>query len=161
MVPPCTCEPGMITQLSNPAYDTARATVLELIGAAPAHPIDTLALGLVLETDERAVRQATAWLDVRWLGQWQSAQWVTVTITDRRLLARLPSGELASLWWGSVVGAHVDLASAQVILDAGDGVPRRLSGPEVPTIAVAALWFLFGRDGLLRHPSLAPLRAAL
>lgn len=151
----------MVTELSNPAYDSARSTVLELIGAAPARPIDAIAQGLVLEHGERGVRQTGAWLDLRWMGQWQSAQWVIVTVTDRRLLARLPSGELVSLWWGSVVGIHVDLASVQVILDAGDGAPRRLSGPDAPTIAVAALWFLFGQEGLLRHPSLAPLRAAL
>ena len=30
-------------------------------------------------------------------------------VTDRRLLLRLPSAELGSLWWSGVVGLDVDL----------------------------------------------------
>ena len=89
---------------------------------------------------------------------WSLPSWSQVLITERRLLVRLDTGELVSLWWGSLVGFEADLANGHVVLDFGDGRPRLLSGPAVALVAVAGVGRLYGREALLAHPALAPLR---
>lgn len=136
----------------------ARALALELAGLHPQEPIDPMWLGLVLEPGETPWRVAQAWLRVRSDGMWSEASWSQVLITDRRLLIRLASGEVASLWWGSMVGFEPDLAAGHVVVDFGDGRPRSLSGPAAAVIAVAGVARLYGIPALATHPSLASIR---
>lgn len=137
----------------------ARALALELAGMRDGAPIDAMALGLVLEPDELPRRVAALWLRIRVDGQWSPASWSQVLITDHRLLVRLRSGELVSLWWGSLVGFEVNLGEGFVILDFGDGRPRSLSGAAVALVAVAGVARLYGVEALTTHRALEPLRA--
>lgn len=141
------------------SYADARHLALELAGA-PGPRVDPIAAGVVLEVGETVRRSVDAWLTL-WLGHdWSTPRPTQVLISDRRLLARLDSGELASLWWGSLAGFTVELAAGRVVLDYGDGRPRSLSGPGVTAIAVAGVASLYGIRALLTHPGLEPLRQA-
>ncbi|MEO3936807.1 hypothetical protein V3N99_08625 [Dermatophilaceae bacterium Soc4.6] len=136
----------------------ARALALELAGLQAERPVDPMTLGVVLEPGEVLWRLSMSWLRVRIDGLWSDASWSQVLITDRRLLVRLASSDLVSLWWGSMVGFEVDLRAGHVVLDFGDGRPRLLSGPAVAVVAVAGVAQLYGIPALVTHPSLAPLR---
>jgi hypothetical protein len=138
--------------------EDARALALELADLRPALPVDTMALGVVLEPGERAHRVCALWLRLRLGGQWSAASWCQVLVTDRRLLVRFPTGELVSLWWGSLVGFDAHLKDAYVVLDFGDGRPRLVAGPDVSTVAVAGVAHLYGVEALTRHDALACIR---
>lgn len=139
--------------------DDARSLALELAGMRLLPPVDPVALRLVLDEGEAAWRHlAGIWLRVQTLGQWSQAVPGDTLITDRRLLLRLATGEVVSLWWGSVVGFSPDLEAGHVVLDFGDGSPRALSGPGAPVIAVAGVASLYGIGALMTHPSLDGLR---
>lgn len=140
------------------AYADARNLALELAGVITPFSIDAMAAALVLEPGELGRRVAGLWLRMRLNGTWSQPSWSQVLITDRRLLVRLDTGELVSLWWGSLVGFEADLDSGHVVLDFGDGRPRLLSGPAVALVAVAGVSRLYGPEALLAHSSLAPLR---
>jgi hypothetical protein len=143
-----------------PEADDARAFALELAGLRPGMPIDTMALGLVLDPGEVGNRVVPLWLRMRVGGNWGQASWSQGVVTDRRLLVRLHTGELVSLWWGSLLGFEVDLVAGHVVLDFGDGRPRLLSGPGVELVAVAGIAAVYGVEALASHPALAPLRSA-
>lgn len=145
--------------LAGPEVADARALALELAGMRDAAQIDPMALGLVLEPGEVPWRVAALWLRIRVEGQWTPASWSQVLVTDHRLLVRLGSGELVSLWWGSLVGFEIRLEESYVVLDFGDGRPRSLSGPEVGLVAVAGVARLYGVEALTTHRALEPLRA--
>lgn len=136
----------------------ARALALELAGLQSGRRIDSMSLGVVLEPGEVPWRAAISWLRVRVDGVWSEASWSQVMVTDRRLLVRLASSDLVSLWWGAMVGFEVDLWAGHVVLDFGDGRPRLFSGPAVAVVAVAGVAQLYGIPALMTHPSLAPLR---
>jgi hypothetical protein len=139
--------------------DDARSLALELAGMRALQPADPVVLRLVLEQGETAWRRVTGtWLRVRTSGRWSAAVPGDMLVTDRRLLLRLATGEVVSLWWGSVVGFSPDLAAGHVVLDFGDGSPRALSGPGTPVIAVAGVASLYGIAALTTHPSLEVLR---
>ena len=139
--------------------DDARSLALELAGMRALQPADPVALRLVLEQGETAWRRVTGtWLRVRTSGRWSATVPGDMLVTDRRLLLRLATGEVVSLWWGSVVGFSPDLAAGHVVLDFGDGSPRALSGPGTPVIAVAGVASLYGIAALTTHPSLEVLR---
>ena len=140
------------------AAEDARALALGLAGLAPLDRVDPMSLGLVLEPGETAYRLVTAWLSHRGPGRWSAPETVSVIVTDRRLIARMPQGSVTSLWWGSLVGFHPDLSHSSLALDYGDGYPRRLSGPQVPAVVVVGIVALYGVDGLARHAALEPLR---
>ncbi|MEP7193581.1 MAG: hypothetical protein ABI903_12020 [Actinomycetota bacterium] len=140
------------------AFADARNLALELAGINTPFTIDAMAAGLVLERGEFGRRMAELWLRMRLGGTWSQPGWSQVLITDRRLLVRLDTGELISLWWGSLVGFEADLHRSHVVLDFGDGRPRSLSGPAVALVAVAGVDRLYGPEALLVHPALAPLR---
>ena len=95
----------------------------------PGRWLDPMVAGVVLELGESLRRLVNAWLRQRTPEGWTEASWSQVFVTDQRLLVRLGSGELASLWWGSLVGFEADLVADHVVLDFGDGQPRLLSGP--------------------------------
>jgi hypothetical protein len=139
-------------------FADARNLALELAGMNAPFTIDAMAAGLVLERGEFGRRMAGLWLRVRLNGMWSQPSWSQVLITDRRLLVRLGTGELVSLWWGSLVGFEADLEQGHVVLDFGDGHPRSLSGPAVALVAVAGVGRLYGPEAMLAHPALAPLR---
>lgn len=139
--------------------DDARSLALELAGMRDLDPVDPVVLRLVLEEGETAWRRVTGtWLRVRTSGRWSAAVTCDMLVTNRRLLIRLATGEVVSLWWGSVVGFSPDLAAGHVVLDFGDGSPRALSGPGTPVISVAGVASLYGIASLTTHPSLDVLR---
>ena len=140
------------------AFADARELALELAGVSAPLTIDAMAAGLVLEHGELGRRTVGLWLRMRLNGMWSQPGWSQVLITDRRLLVRLDTGELISLWWGSLVGFEADLDKSHVILDFGDGRPRSLSGPAVALVAVAGVNRLYGSRALVVHPALARLR---
>lgn len=142
------------------AAEDARALALGLAGLAPVDRVEPMDLGLVLEPGEAAYRVITGWLSHRALGRWSAPETVSVVVTDHRLIARMPGGSVTSLWWGSLVGFHPDLSHSALVLDYGDGYPRRLSGPQVPAVVVVGIVALYGVDGLARHAALEPLRDA-
>lgn len=140
------------------AFADARQLALELAGITEPYALDAMAAGLVLERGEIGRRMAGLWLRMRQGGVWCEPRWTQVLITDRRLLVRLDTGELISLWWGALVGFEPDLERGHVVLDFGDGHPRLLSGPAVALVAVAGVARLYGPEALLAHPALEPLR---
>lgn len=145
--------------LTTAAVEDARALALELAGLRPRQAIDPAALGIVIEPDEASLRTVEVWL--RWLldGQWLPAQHCPALVTDRRLIARLPTSGLRSFWWGSLVGLTVDLDAGHVILDCGDGRPRALSGEAAPLLAVAAIAGAYGVQALATHEAISALRS--
>ena len=156
---------GLLSRQNAPGMppleiDDARALALELAGLSSARSaVDAMADGVVLGPGERALRRVGLWLRMRTGGLWSDAVWASVIVTDSRLIARLPAGDLVSLWWGSIVGFDVDLTEQRVILDYGDGTPRLLAGAAVSLAAVAGVVRLYGVEALTTHAALAPLRA--
>ena len=130
--------------------DDARHLALEVSGLAPPAAVDVMALGVVLEPGEVPRRLIDVWSHFRQAGQWMNLVHCGCLVTDRRLLLRLPSAELASLWWSGVVGLDVDLPNGRVVLDYGDGRPRAVSGPGRSCCGGdgggESLWFRGARD---------------
>ena len=141
------------------AFVDARNLALELAGMQPGASLDPMVAGVVLRPGESLRRLVNAWLRQRAPEGWTEPSWSQVFITDQRLLLRLGSGELASLWWGSLVGFEADLTGDHLVLDFGDGHPRLLSGPSAALMAVAGVAALYGPAALTTHPALSPLRA--
>lgn len=138
--------------------EDARALVFELAGFAPIAPFDVMKARVVLLAGETAYRSVGAWIQ-QWLPQgWTRPAWSQVLVTDQRLLARLGSGELVSLWWGSLVGFDADLDAERVTLDYGDGSPRFLTGTAAPVVTVVGVARIYGAEALLTHPALEVLR---
>ena len=136
----------------------ARNLALELAGLVPGSSLDAMVAGLVLRDGEVARRLVGAWVRQREPAGWSAPGWCQITVTDLRLLVRLPTSELASLWWGSLAGLEVDLDAEHVVLDFADGFPRLLSGTAVPVIAVAGVAAVYGVEALVAHPALSSLR---
>lgn len=141
------------------AFVDARNLALELAGIQPGVSLDPMVAGVVLRRGETLRRLVNAWLRQRSPDGWTVPSWSQIFVTDQRLLVRLGSGELASLWWGSLVGFEADLVADHVVLDFGDGFPRLLSGPSAAVMAVAGVAALYGPEALAAHPALSPLRA--
>ncbi len=144
--------------MRSEAAEAARALALGLAGLAPLELVDPMSIGLVLEPGEVAYRSVTAWT-----GHWDGAKWSQpvqsrVVVTDRRLIVGMPLGLVSSLWWGSLVGFHPDLARSSLVLDYGDGSPRLISGPDVPSVIVVGVVALYGVAALAEHAALEPLR---
>jgi hypothetical protein len=81
-------------------------------------------------------------------------------ITNRRLAARQPDGQVVSIYWSAIEAISVDLTREVVVLDGTDGYHGVLIGPAIAPIAVAAIATCHGPRTLLDHPALEPLRAA-
>ena len=141
------------------AFVDARNLALEFAGMEPSGSLDPMVAGVVLQPGESLRRLVNAWLRQRTPEGWTEPSWSQVFVTDQRLLVRLGSGELASLWWGSLVGFEADLVADHVVLDFGDGLPRLLSGPSAAVMAVAGVAALYGPAALATHPALSPIRA--
>jgi hypothetical protein len=149
---------GKSSPRHSPAAEDARALALQLAGLRPPVLLDPMSLELVLEPGESAYRIAELWLSHRGPSGWSAPASCCVVVTDRRLIVRMPLGELTSLWWGSLVGFHPNLSKCSLILDYGDGFPRSLSGPEIPAVTVVGVVALYGVAALADHAALAPLR---
>jgi hypothetical protein len=140
------------------AFVDARNLALELAGMQPGASLDPTVAGIVLRPGETVRRLVNAWISQRTPEGWTEPSWSQVFVTDQRLLVRLGSGELASLWWGSLVGFEADLVGDRIVLDFGDGFPRLLSGPSAAVMAVAGVAALYGPAALATHPGLSPIR---
>jgi len=140
------------------AFVDARNLALELAGIQPGASLDPAVAGIVLQQGETVRRLVNAWVRQRAPEGWSEPSWSQIFVTEQRLLVRLGSGELASLWWGALVGFEADLGGDHVVLDFGDGHPRLLSGPSAAVMAVAGVASLYGPDALTTHPALSPLR---
>jgi hypothetical protein len=141
------------------AQGDARQLAMEIAGLEPRQSVDPVDLRVVLEPDETAWRQLDGlWLRVMVDGAWSDAAPGRALLTSSRLLVRLRTGEVVSLWWGSLVGFDPDLGRGHVVLDYGDGSPRAVSGPGAALVAVAGVASLYGVEALTTHPALDPLR---
>ena len=138
--------------------DAARQFALELAGVVPSTVIDVMSQGVVLEPGEAAFREHGLWLAHQIGDDWSSPMSVRVLLTDRRLLVTTSRRETQSLWWGSLVAFHVDLARGACALDYGDGHARLLSGPDASSVAVLGVAVLYGVQALALHSAIAPLR---
>ena len=141
------------------AYADARHLALEMAGE-PGPRIDTMAAGVVLQDGEIPRRVLNVWVSMWLAGEWAPGSTAQVLLSDRRLLVRLDSGELVSMWWDALVGFTADLTAGYVVLDFGDGRPRSISGRGAAAVAVAGVARLYGTAALLTHPALEPLRQA-
>lgn len=141
------------------AHRDARALAIELARGVPAVRFDPMRAGVVLRPGETVYRQVRLWIRVQQDGTWADASFADVIVTDLRLLCRLGSGRLTSLWWNGVVGLHIDLAAEHIVLDFGDGQPVCFSGSRATQVSVAAIASIYGAQALVNHPALAPLRA--
>jgi hypothetical protein len=142
------------------AYDDARSLAIELGRGSPSCAFDGLAAGIVLMPIETVYRSTEAWLRIQTSGVWGQARSANTLVSNQRLLCRLSDGRWTSLWWNGVVRLQVDLAAEHVILDYGDGEPIAFSGTSAAVVGVAAIASVHGVEALIRHPALAPLRAA-
>jgi hypothetical protein len=143
------------------AFHDARRLALDLARGRSRLPFDPMHAGVVLQPGEIAYRQVPAMynqLSGHGLFGWTDRTPVMVLVTDQRALVRWPDGSLISLWWNGVQGFEANLHAETLILDYGDGQPRRLAGPAVPVIAVAGIAAIYGVDAMLGHPAIAPLR---
>jgi hypothetical protein len=140
------------------AYHDARALALELARGVPSARFDPMTAGVVLQPGEMVYRQVPLWIRVQQDGYWAEASFADVLVTDVRLLCRFASGSLISLWWSGIVGLNVDLDAEHITLDFGDGEPVNLAGAHVAPLAVLGIASVFGKESMLTHPSLAPLR---
>jgi hypothetical protein len=141
------------------AKDDARRLAMEVAGLEPSVRVDPVEMRVVLEPDETAWRQLDGlWLRVKVDGAWSDASPGRALLTSRRLLVRLRSGEVLSLWWGSLVGFDPDIDRGHVVLDYGDGSPRAVAGPGAASVSVVGIASLYGVKALTTHPALAALR---
>ncbi|MHB8188408.1 MAG: hypothetical protein ACYDDU_20530 [Dermatophilaceae bacterium] len=140
------------------AHRDARDLAIELDRGVPSARFDPMRAGVVLQPGETVYRQVPLWIRVSQDGRWADATYADVIVTDVRLLCRMASGRLTSLWWSGVVGLHVDLAAEHIVLDFGDGQPVGLSGAQVASVAVVGIASVYGVEAMLTHPGLAPLR---
>jgi hypothetical protein len=140
------------------AHHDARALAIELARGVPATRFDPMTAGVVLQPGETVYRQVSVWIRVQESERWAEASLADAVLTNGRLLCRFATGHLASLWWSGIVGLSVDLAAEHIVLDFGDGQPVCMSGAQVRAVAVVGIAAIYGMEGMLTHPSLAPLR---
>ena len=140
------------------SYHDARALAIELARGVPSLRFDPMEAGVVIRPGETVYRQVPLWIRVQQDGRWAAASLADVIVTDLRLLCRMATGRLTSLWWNGVVGLHIDLVTEHVVLDFGDGEPVSLSGVQSPPVAVVAIASVYGTEAMLAHPGMLPLR---
>jgi hypothetical protein len=160
--------------------NAARALALTIVdGHSPG--MQAYDLGIVLNDGETAWQRVPA--DYRWRGE---QSWIVQhnshrgyrstlnevhqpcmyyagildwVITNQRLAARKPDGQVVSIWWTALEAISVDLAREVVVLDGMDGYHGELSGPTIAPIAITAIAIRHGAQALLEHPALEPLRS--
>lgn len=90
--------------------------------------------------------------------QWREFQQVRVIVTDRRLLCQRADGQWLSFYYSAATALYPEPAVWSLVMDFPETSPLRLGGWGAPVAAVAAVWSVYGADGLRDHPGLAPLR---
>jgi hypothetical protein len=168
----------------NHTRETSRHTARELaLTIVHGHPsaMQAYDLGIVLNDDETVRQRTPAHYSYRgehiWIVQHNSYRGYHSTInnvhqpctyhagmldwliTNHRLAARQPDGQVVSIWWGAIEAITVDLIREIVILDGTDSYHGELRGPAIAPIAVAAIAICHGPQALLEHPALELLRA--
>lgn len=141
------------------AHHDARALALGPACREPPARFDPMVAGVVLQPGETAYRQVPIWIRVLHDGRRADASLADLLVTDMRLLCRVASGSLVSLWWSGIVGLRVDLAAEHIVLNFGDGQPVSPSGAHASQVSTAAIDSIYGAQALVGHPALAPLRA--
>lgn len=162
------------------AYDNARALALAIVGGyQPTVPLYDL--GIVLGPGEVVWQRTPA--DYWWRGEqsWSeqrtsyygrrstltnirrpvlncagTLEWL---ITNHRLVAREPTGEVISIHWTAIQAVGIDLTADAIGLDGAEGYHGELRGPAIAPVAVAAIGCCHGPYAILDHPALAALRA--
>ena len=172
-----------IAAWANQARETSRHAARELaltIVRGQPSAMQAYDLGIVLNDDETAWQRAPAdyWYGAerRWMVQYNSYRGYRSTInevnepymlhagmldwliTDQRLAARQPDGQVVSIYWSAVEAISVDLAEEVVVLDGTHSYHGELRGPAIAPVAVAAIATCHGSQALLDHPGLEPLR---
>ena len=119
--------------------------------------VPLMALGYGLPAIGNASRRATAEAVVQ--TQWREYQPVRLIITDRRLLCQLAGGRWLSFYYRGAAAIYPEPAVWSLVMDFPDSAPVRVGGMGSPIASVAAVWAVYGADGLREHPGLAPLRS--
>lgn len=161
------------------AYNNARALAVAIVaGTAWAPP--PYDLGIVLEPSEivwhrcpgtyrwrgtdswieqpssrRGRRTISREVNARRMYSLGTTEWL---VTNHRIVTRAPDGQVASIYWATLSGLTVDLASERVVFDGPAGYHGELYGPAIAPIAVAAVAVCHGRRALVEHPGLATIR---
>jgi hypothetical protein len=168
---------------ANQARETSRHAARELaltIVRGQSSALQAHDLGIVLNDGETAWQRAPAdyWYrgERSWMVQHNSYRGYRSTlsevhqpcmyyagmldwlITNQRLAARQPDGQVVSIYWSAIEAIGIDLAREVVVLDGADGYHGELAGPAMAPIAVAAIATCYGPRALLDHPALEPLR---
>lgn len=117
-------------------------------------PFVVLALGAnaIGNASRRSAAQRAA------MTQWREFQQVRVIVTDRRLLCQRADGVWLSFYYRGAHALYPEAGNWSLVLDYPETSPVRFGGWGAPIAAVAAVWALYGKDGLRDHPGLAPLR---
>jgi hypothetical protein len=114
------------------------------------------ALGYGFTAIGNASRRATAEAVAR--TRWREYQPVRLIITDRRLLCQVVGGRWLSFHYRGAAAIYPEPAVWSLVIDFPDSAPIRVGGMGSPIASVAAVWAVYGPDGLRDHPGLAPLR---
>ena len=90
--------------------------------------------------------------------QWRENQSVRALVTQRRVLVQRNDLHWLSFHYDAIVAIRPELPAGVLILEFESASPLRLAGPASAVTAVAAVYALFGAEGLRDHPGLEPLR---
>jgi hypothetical protein len=168
-----------VNQARETSRHAARELALTIVGGQPS-AMQAYDLGIVLGDRETAWQRAPAdywWRGERtWTVQHNSyyghrstigevhqqcmyhAGVLDWLITNQRLAARKPDGQVVSIWWRAVEAISADLSHEIVVLEGTNGYHGELRGPAIAPITVAAIATCHGPQALLDHPALEPLR---
>ncbi|HSZ41727.1 MAG TPA: hypothetical protein VK817_17355 [Trebonia sp.] len=133
---------------SNAAYTHVSGLY---IGSAP-----FVALGMGLTAVGNAARRSAAEAAAR--TQWRDYQQVRVIVTDRRSMCQLVDGRWLSFYYRCASAVYPEPGIWSLVMDFPDTSPVRLGGFGSPIACVAAIWAIYGAEGLRDHPGLQPLR---
>ncbi|QKD79549.1 hypothetical protein [Actinomyces marmotae] len=90
--------------------------------------------------------------------RWRENQSVRALVTQRRVLVQRNDLHWLSFHYDAIVAIRPQLPAGVLILEFESASPLRLAGPASAVTAVAAVYALFGAQGLRDHPGLEPLR---
>lgn len=116
-----------------------------------------MALGYGITALSNANRRKAAEAAAR--TRWREYQQVRVIVTDRRALCLRADGRWVSFYYRGASAIYPEPAVWSLVMDFPDTVPVRLGGWGSPIASVAAVWAVYGADGLREHPGLEPLRS--
>lgn len=91
--------------------------------------------------------------------QWREIQQARVIVTDQRVLCQRADGRWLSFWYGGATAVYPEPENWNIVFDFPDTEPLMLHGPAAPYACVAAVYGIYGSDGVLNHPGLERLRS--